>query len=73
LTGLAAVGGGYGFAEFLIGQGYGILTGGFQPFVQLVSIKTIAFAGLSGRNASLRQLHVECSLGNAQIFRRLFH
>jgi len=48
LAGLATVGGGHGFAEFLIGQGYGILAGGFQPSVQFVTVKAIAFAGLGG-------------------------
>ena len=41
LAGLAAVGGGHGLAEFLIGQGYGILAGGFQPSVQFVTVKAI--------------------------------
>ena len=67
------MGGGHGLAEFLIGQGYGILAGGFQPSVQFVTVKAIAFAGLGGRNASVRQFHVERSLGNTEIFRRFIH
>ena len=64
-VGLATVGRGQGPVQFLIGQRHGILPSGFQPLVQFVTVKAIAFAGLGGRDCSFRQLHVERAFGNA--------